>query len=263
MDGKTFFYPNPLESNGQHARQEWFGVACCPGNITRFMPSVPGYVYATRQNDVFVNLYATGTANIDVPAGRVVVTQATQYPWDGKVKLTVTPESARRFQVHVRIPGWARNEPVPSDLYRFTEQIGDAAASVRVNGTPVVMTTSRGYVTLDRLWNAGDVIDMDMPMPVRRVESNNQVVANRLRRRVARQPEWQGAQHRAARRESAGHRVSRRSPERRAGDHRTSRRPVARCQGRGAARGTAVHGDPLRDVGEPRARADGGVARAR
>jgi hypothetical protein len=188
LDGKTFFYPNPLESNGQHARQEWFGVACCPGNITRFMPSVPGYVYATRQNDVFVNLYATGTANIDVPAGRVVVTQATQYPWDGKVKLTVTPESARRFQVHVRIPGWARNEPVPSDLYRFTEQIGDAAASVRVNGTPVVMTTSRGYVTLDRLWNAGDVIDMDMPMPVRRVESNNQVLANRNRVALQRGP---------------------------------------------------------------------------
>jgi DUF1680 family protein len=203
LDGKTFFYPNPLESNGQHARQEWFGVACCPGNITRFMPSVPGYVYATRGDDVFVNLYATGTANIDVPGGRVVVTQATQYPWDGKVKLTVTPvarpagptlgaapasEGRRRFQVHVRIPGWARNEPVPSDLYRFTEQTGDAAASVRINGTPVVMTLNRGYVTLDRSWGTGDVIDLDLPMPVRRVESNNQVAANRNRIALQRGP---------------------------------------------------------------------------
>ena len=189
LDGKTFFYPNPLESNGQHARQEWFGVACCPGNITRFMPSVPGYLYATRADDVFVNLYATGTASLEVPGGTVGITQQTQYPWDGKVKLTVTPQPARRFQVHVRIPGWARNQPVPSDLYRFIEQIGDAAPSVRVNGTPVVMTTNRGYLTLDRLWRgSGDVIELDLPMPVRRVESNNQVVANRNRVALQRGP---------------------------------------------------------------------------
>src|SRR5262249_21428965 len=126
LDGKTFFYPNPLESNGQHSRQEWFGVACCPGNITRFMPSVPGYLYATRpaagsgQPDViYVNLFAAGTADVDLSGGKVRIAQATTYPWDGAVKMTLTPNRSRRFTVNVRIPGWAREEPVPSDLYRF------------------------------------------------------------------------------------------------------------------------------------------------
>ena len=188
LDGKTFFYPNPLESNGQHARQEWFGVACCPGNITRFMPSVPGYLYATRADDVFVNLYAAGTATIDVPSGRTVITQVPQYPWDGKVKLTVRPDRSRRFQIHVRIPGWARSQPVPSDLYRFAEQLGDAAATMSVNGTPVVMTTNRGYVTMDREWKPGDTIDLNLPMPVRRIVSNDQVIANRNRVALQRGP---------------------------------------------------------------------------
>jgi len=188
LDGKTFFYPNPLESNGQHARQEWFGVACCPGNITRFMPSVPGYLYATRADDVFVNLYATGTATIDVPSGRTVITQVTQYPWEGKVKLTVRPDRSRRFQIHVRIPGWARSQPVPSDLYRFTEQLGDAAATMSVNSTPVVMTTNRGYVTMDREWKPGDTIELNLPMPVRRIVANDQVIANRNRVALQRGP---------------------------------------------------------------------------
>ena len=120
LDGKTFFYPNPLESNGQHARQEWFGVACCPGNITRFMPSVPGYVYATARRH---RCTSTSTPR----AGRTWIcrvarcrsTQETNYPWDGAVTMRLTPDRARRFTLKVRIPGWARNEPVPSDLYRF------------------------------------------------------------------------------------------------------------------------------------------------
>ena len=93
LDGKTFFYPNPLESNGQHARQEWFGVACCPGNITRFMPSVPGYVYATRGDSLFVNLFAQGTADVELPGGKVKICQDTRYPWDGAVTMTVTPRA--------------------------------------------------------------------------------------------------------------------------------------------------------------------------
>jgi hypothetical protein len=201
LDGKTFFYPNPLESNGQHARQEWFGVACCPGNITRFMPSVPGYLYATRADDVFVNLYAAGTATIDVPSGRTVITQVPQYPWDGKVKLTVRPDRSRRFQIHVRIPGWARSQPVPSDLYRFAEQLGDAAATMSVNGTPVVMTTNRGYVTMDREWKLER--SGDRQSQSRRAAAR----ADRLRRRVARQPEREGPQHRVAGSQHAQHRV--------------------------------------------------------
>lgn len=186
LDGKTFFYPNPLESNGQHARQEWFGVACCPGNITRFMPSVPGYLYATRGDSVYVNLYAKGTANIDLPGGAVTIEQDTRYPWDGAVKMTVKPAQARRFQVHVRIPGWARSEAVPSDLYRFIDTA--AAARVSVNGQAVAMKLDRGYVTIDRAWAPGDVIALDLPMTPRRIVSNDQVMANRNRVALQRGP---------------------------------------------------------------------------
>ncbi len=188
LDGKTFFYPNPLESNGQHARQEWFGVACCPGNITRFMPSVPGYLYATRGDAVFVNLFARGTATIDLPEGPITIDQDTRYPWDGAVKMTVKPQRSRTFAINVRIPGWARNQPVPSDLYRFTDEIDAASSTLRVNGAPVATTLDKGFVTVDRTWSAGDVITLDLPMPVRRVESNPQVMANRGRVALQRGP---------------------------------------------------------------------------
>jgi len=188
LDGKTFFYPNPLESNGQHARQEWFGVACCPGNITRFMPSVPGYLYATRGDSVYVNLFAKGTAQIELPGGQIAIAQDTRYPWDGAVKLTVTPQRARRFAINLRIPGWARNQPVPSDLYHFADEIDAAPPSLRVNGTSVAMTIDKGYVTIDRAWSAGDVIALDLPMPVRRIGSNDKVVANANRVALQRGP---------------------------------------------------------------------------
>lgn len=187
LDGKTFFYPNPLESNGQHARQEWFGVACCPGNITRFMPSVPGYLYATRGDSVFVNLFAKGTANIDLPGGAITIDQDTRYPWDGVVTMTVKPKQSRRFQVNVRIPGWARNEPVPSRLYRFIEA-STPSPTLRINGEAMPFNTINGYATIDRTWDAGDTITLDLPMPVRRIMSDDQVMANRNRIALQRGP---------------------------------------------------------------------------
>jgi DUF1680 family protein len=194
LDGKTFFYPNPLESNGQHARQEWFGVACCPGNITRFMASVPGYIYAVQapstssgQGTLYVNLYAGGTANVDLPGGKVKMVQDTRYPWDGAVKITVTPASARQFAIDVRIPGWARNEVVPSDLYRFLDKPSEPA-TVKVNGRPVNMTLDKGYVTINRTWRPGDVVDVNLPMPVRRIVANEAVEADRDRVALQRGP---------------------------------------------------------------------------
>jgi uncharacterized protein len=187
LDGKTFFYPNPLESNGQHARSEWFGVACCPGNITRFMASVPGYIYATKGNDLFVNLYAGGTADIETPAGPIKVVQQTRYPWDGSVKLTMSPVKAHRFAVNVRIPGWARNEPVPSDLYRFMDTTA-AAATIKVDGANVPLTLDKGFVKIDRSWKAGDVIELTLPMPVRRIVAHPSVEADRDRVALQRGP---------------------------------------------------------------------------
>jgi DUF1680 family protein len=187
LDGRTFFYPNPLESNGQHARQEWFGVACCPGNITRFMPSVPGYVYATSGDTLYVNLYAAGNANIEMPGGTVKVTQSTRYPWDGAVTMTIAPSLARRFAIRMRIPGWARDEPVPSDLYRFLD-VASQEATIAVNKQPIAMTITKGYVTIDRTWKAGDTIMLNLPMPIRRVISHDKVMADRDRVALQRGP---------------------------------------------------------------------------
>jgi len=194
LDGKTFFYPNPLESNGQHARAEWFGVACCPGNITRFMASVPGYMYAVRPgrlaagtpDAIYVNLFAAGTADIDLGGRRVKVTQDTRYPWDGAVKISVAPPSPSTFTVKVRVPGWARNEAVPSALYRFA---GAAPPpTIAVNGRQAPIALDGGYVSVTREWRAGDTIQLSLPMPVRRVLADDRVAANHGRVALQRGP---------------------------------------------------------------------------
>ncbi len=188
LDGKAFFYPNPLESAGQHARSPWFGVACCPGNMTRFMASVPGYVYAKSGSTIYVNLFAAGTAEVRLDDGRhVTLRQDTRYPWDGRVRLTVTPDRAAVFTINVRIPGWARNEPVPSDLYRFLDRVPDPV-TVKVNGAPTPLALDKGYVPIRRTWRPGDVVDLMLPMPVRRVVANDRVEADRNRVALQRGP---------------------------------------------------------------------------
>ena len=133
LDGKTFFYPNPLESNGQHQRSEWFGVACCPGNITRFMASVPGYIYAKRGDALYVNLFAGGTANIDLEGGKLRMVQETRYPWDGDIHIEVTDlHNAGDFTLQVRIPDWAL----------------DADGTINGEKLPPAETTPGQYLTL-------------------------------------------------------------------------------------------------------------------
>jgi uncharacterized protein len=188
IDGKGFFYPNPLESIGQHARSPWFGVACCPGNITRFLASVPGYVYAHRGDTIFVNLYAKGTGEIPMEGGRTVtIAQDTRYPWDGAVHMTITPSKAGLFTIGVRIPGWARNEPVPSDLYRYADTSAPPV-TLTVNKMAVPIVMNKGYVLLKRTWRPGDAIELNLPMPVRRVIANEQVEADRGRVALQRGP---------------------------------------------------------------------------
>jgi DUF1680 family protein len=191
LDGKTFFYENPLEATGfagKDQRSPWFGVACCPGNITRFMASVPGYVYAERNDAVWVNLYAASNADIKLDNGRTLhVTQETRYPWDGAVKMTVSPDQDAALTIHVRIPGWARNQPVASDLYRFPDTDASAVV-VKVNGSAVPLKTDKGYVDLARTWKKGDTIELSLPMPVRRVLANDRVAADRGRVAIERGP---------------------------------------------------------------------------
>jgi uncharacterized protein len=187
LDGKSFFYPNPLESIGQHERSPWFGVACCPGNITRFLASVPGYVYAQQGNTLYVNLFAGSSGDVAMGERHVKLEQQTRYPWDGAVKIVVTPDRAREFTIKVRIPGWARNEPVPSDLYRFLDPSTEPVV-LKVNSTPAALTLDKGYATLSRRWQRGDVIDLTLPMPVRRVIANDRVEADRNRVALQRGP---------------------------------------------------------------------------
>src|SRR5437667_3412144 len=187
LDGKSFFYPNPLESIGQHERSPWFGVACCPGNITRFLASVPGYVYAQQGNTLYVNLFAGSSGDIAMGERHVTLEQQTRYPWDGAVKILVTPDRAREFTIKVRIPGWARNEPIASDLYRFLDSSTEPVV-LKVNGAPAAMTLDKGYATLSRRWQRGDVIDLALPMPVRRVIANDRVEADRNRVALQRGP---------------------------------------------------------------------------
>jgi hypothetical protein len=188
LDGKGFFYPNPLESNGQHQRSPWFGVACCPGNITRFMASVPGYVYAQQGDTIYVNLFVNSNADVKLDSGRTVrIVQETRYPWDGRVKMTLTPDRSGSFTVNVRLPGWARNEAIPSDLYRFADRIADPVV-LKVNGSPAAQTVNHGYFALARTWKKGDSIELTLPMPVRRVVSHDLVEANRGRVALQRGP---------------------------------------------------------------------------
>jgi hypothetical protein len=188
LDGKSFFYPNPLESAGQHQRSPWFGVACCPGNLTRFLASVPGYVYAQQGDTVYVNLFVAGTADITLAGGRrVKLVQETRYPWDGAVKIQVTPETAGAFALNVRIPGWARNEPVPSDLYRFADA-APPPPTLKVNGAVVDISLTKGFARIERKWSAGDVVELNLPMPVRRVAANAAVEADQGRVALQRGP---------------------------------------------------------------------------
>ena len=188
LDGKRFFYPNPLESNGQHERSPWFGVACCPGNITRFLASVPGYVYARQGDTIYVNLFAGGYADLETDQKRhVKLVQDTRYPWDGGVRITVSPDRPRAFAIKLRIPGWARTDAVPSDLYRFADAV-DAPVGLKVNGRPAALALDKGYATVDREWQRGDVIELALPMPVRRIVAHESVEADRGRVALQRGP---------------------------------------------------------------------------
>ena len=191
LDGKTFFYQNPLEATGnagKDQRSPWFGVACCPGNITRFMASVPGYIYAERGDAIWVNLFVANAADIKMDNGRTVhFTQETRYPWDGAVKMTVGPDQAGALTVHIRVPGWARNLPIASDLYHF-EGANSEPVTLKVNGKPATIALDKGYATITRTWKKGDTIELNLPMPVRRVQAHGDVVADRGRVAIQRGP---------------------------------------------------------------------------
>ncbi len=187
LDGGGFFYPNPLESRGQHQRQPWFGCACCPSNICRFIPSLPGYVYAVKDKDVYVNLFMSNEANLEVDKKGVVLEQQTRYPWDGDVAVSVKKNKAGAFAMKIRIPGWVRGQVVPSGLYRYSDgkRLG---YSVKVNGQPMESELQDGYFTIERRWKKGDKVEVHFDMEPRVVKAHAKVEADRGRVAVERGP---------------------------------------------------------------------------
>ncbi|MFC2758827.1 glycoside hydrolase family 127 protein [Hallella multisaccharivorax] len=188
MDGGGFFYPNPLESMGQHQRQSWFGCACCPSNICRFLPSLPGYVYAVKDRNVYVNLFLSNSSSLVVGGKKVLLNQDTRYPWDGDITIKIGENKAGTFGLKIRIPGWVKGQPVPSDLYYYTDGklLGYA---ITVNGRKAEGTvTSDGYFTVSRQWKSGDVVHVHFDMGVRTVRANNQVAADRGQVAIERGP---------------------------------------------------------------------------
>lgn len=177
VSGDRFFYPNPLASHGGYGRSEWFGTACCPSNLCRFIPSVPGYVFAVRDRKVYVNLFMSCTADVEVENRTVQLSQQTGYPWNGDIDVTIGKNSAGRFALALRIPGWVQSHPLPSDLYRYDDGL-TPAYSVSVNGQPVSSELTDGYFVIDRKWKKGDRIRLHFDMPVRTVKARPEVKAD-------------------------------------------------------------------------------------
>ncbi len=187
LGGDRFFYQNPLESAGGYERSPWFEVACCPPNMTRFLPSLPGYVYAVKDDTLFVNLFVAGEGRIGIGGRTIALAQTTRYPWDGVVRLVLSLEAPGSFELALRVPVWARDEAMPTDLYRFLDDRGETTV-LKVNGEAVGIDLRAGYARLRRDWKDGDTVELTLPMPVRRIVANEAVTEDRGRVALQRGP---------------------------------------------------------------------------
>jgi len=161
QDGTKFFYVNPLESVGSHHRSAWFGCACCPPNVARTLAALGGYAYATSVTGLWVNLYIQGSVEARLGNTPVRLAVQTEYPWDGKTRLTISVAKPAEFALRLRVPSWCR------------------APQLTVAGQPVAQPmTERGYAVLRRTWRDGDVVELNLPMPVERVAANPRVKAD-------------------------------------------------------------------------------------
>ncbi len=194
LSGKEFFYPNPLSCDGRFpfnqgklGRSAWFGTSCCPVNIVRFLPSLPSYIYAQRDDEIYVNLFIGSEGKLSLGKNQITLKQQTDYPWSGQVDIQVEPSQSENFTIKVRIPGWVQGEPVPGDLYRYLDD-APAKYKIKVNGKSVEQKLQNGYVALSRNWQKGDLISIDFPMSIRRVVSHPDVKANHGRVALERGP---------------------------------------------------------------------------
>lgn len=174
MNGSTYFYPNPLESFGGAERPDWYSCACCPPNAVRLLPVLGSYVYAHRGDDLFINLFAAGEGSIQTGRGNVTVKQETRYPWDGAVKIVLEPEHPGEFTVNLRIPGWARSQTVPGELYQALDPMNYEVA-LAVNGKSTGISLHKGYARIRRAWQWRDEITLSIPMPVERLVAHPRI----------------------------------------------------------------------------------------
>jgi DUF1680 family protein len=181
LSGDRFFYPNPLaydgkaRSNHGHAgRAPWFGCAWCPPNVLRTLAAFTDYFYAVSDGSLYVNVYAESEATLQIGASTLGISQRTDYPWHGLIRLMLSLDAPASFTLRLRIPGWARGEPVPSDLYRDEESPG-AGFALRVNGATTLAPLSEGYLVIERSWQPGDVVELELGMPVRRARAHQRI----------------------------------------------------------------------------------------
>lgn len=187
LSGDRFFYGNPLASGGQYARQAWFGTACCPSNIARLIASLGDYIYGKSQRDIWVNLFVGSNTSIALENGAVQLRQETNYPWTGDVKITVSPKRSQEFPLHIRIPGWAQQQPVPGNTY-FYKDNSNAAFTITVNGAAVKYDLEDGYAVIRRNWKKNDVVQLQLPMEVRKVQAIDSIQQDRNRISLQRGP---------------------------------------------------------------------------
>ncbi len=194
LEGNTFFYPNCLESNGEYkfnqgslTRKAWFDCSCCPTNVMRFIPSVPNYIYAFRGDSLYINLFVASKAKVEMENIKLNVTEETDYPWDGKVKIIIDPEKDKIFTVKVRIPGWALEKVMPGDLYEYLDKKAPPV-TLKVNEKPVDIEMNNGFAVVSRKWSKGDIIELNLPMPVRKVLANEKVKDDRNKVALVRGP---------------------------------------------------------------------------
>ncbi|WP_223706747.1 glycoside hydrolase family 127 protein [Flavobacterium potami] len=185
LDGKQFFYPNALEADGVYksnrgscTRQGWFDCSCCPTNLIRFIPSIPGLIYSKTKNDLYVNLYASNNASFTLGKTDLQISQHTSYPWNGKVGISVNPKKESQFTIKLRVPGWARNEVLPGDLYTY-KKASTQKPTISVNGETLAIQPENGYFNVTRNWKKGDKIALNFPMEVQEVETNSKVETNK------------------------------------------------------------------------------------
>ena len=185
LDGEKFFYPNALESDGVYkfnqgacTRKSWFDCSCCPSNLIRFLPAVQGLIYAKKQHELFVNLYVGSDAEVDLNDQKLKISQTTNYPWDGKVTLTVKSEQPLNMDLKLRIPGWARGEVLPGNLYQYVNP-ATSAPIILVDGESIAADAPDGYVSLKREWNGTTTISLEFPLEVRKVKAKELVAEDR------------------------------------------------------------------------------------